>query len=350
MIETKCSDLIKRAILDVMTTNENILLMGLGVNDPKGIFGTTLGLEEHFPGRVIETPVSENAVTGIALGASVLGNPVILCHQRLDFALLSFDQIVNNGAKWKFMFGGNAGTVNITIRMIVGRGWGQGPTHSQALQAMLAQIPGLIVLAPSRGIDFYNAIMFSVQEEKPVVIIEHRWLHNIEADCSELESSKFLLAEVLQPGADLTIVAYSLNTFEALKAAAIIERAFDVTIEVVDLKSVSPIDWDLIHLSVKKTRRLLALDLSYEFLSISSQVVSYFAQNAFDELLVAPSVLGVPPYPEPTTKNLLSGYHVSTDRIVARVCEILELDGDVLLDGSISSEIDTPGTWFKGPF
>lgn len=140
---------IRDGLDQALAEDPSVLVFGLGVPDPKGVFGTTLDLQEKYgEKRVFDMPTSENAMTGIAIGAALGGFKPVLTHQRLDFALLSMDQLVNNAAKWHFMFGGKR-SVPITIRMILGRGWGQGPTHSQNLQSWFAHIPGLKVVMPA---------------------------------------------------------------------------------------------------------------------------------------------------------------------------------------------------------
>ena len=143
------AEAIRDALWTALQTDPAVICYGLGVTDPKGVFGTTLGLEAAFGSdRVFDMPTAENAMTGIGIGAALGGLRPVMTHQRLDFALLSMDQIVNNAAKWRFMFGGRRG-VPLTVRMILGRGWGQGPTHSQNLQAWFAHVPGLKVVMPA---------------------------------------------------------------------------------------------------------------------------------------------------------------------------------------------------------
>ncbi len=179
MTMTTFANEVRDALDHALATDPSVLVFGLGVPDPKGVFGTTLGLQEKYgEKRVFDTPTSENALTGIAVGAALAGMKPVYTHQRLDFALLSMDQIVNNAAKWHFMFGGQR-SVPITIRMILGRGWGQGPTHSQNLQAWFAHIPGLKVVMPALASDVKGLLLASIQDPNPVIFLEHRWLHNM---------------------------------------------------------------------------------------------------------------------------------------------------------------------------
>ena len=137
---------INLALHKSMLKDKNMICYGLGINDPKAIFGTTLGLKKRFGNkRVFDVPTSENALTGIGVGAAISGIRTVITHQRLDFSLLSMDQIINSAAKWRYMFGGKV-NVPLTIRMIVGKGWGQGPTHSQSLTPMFCNVPGLSLI------------------------------------------------------------------------------------------------------------------------------------------------------------------------------------------------------------
>ena len=165
-----------------MKKDKKILCYGLGVTDPKGIFGTTLNLEKKFGSeRVFDIPTSENAITGVAIGAALNGIKSVVTHQRLDFFLLAMDQLVNSAAKWYYMFGSRR-SVPITIRLIMGRGWGQGPTHSQNLQSWFNHMPGLKVVMPSFAEDAKGLLISSIFDPNPVIFLEHRWLHSTKSN------------------------------------------------------------------------------------------------------------------------------------------------------------------------
>ena len=177
--ELKYFQAILEATDQCLAADPRVYVIGLGVTDPKGIFGTTLGLEAKYgPRRVMDMPVSENALTGIALGSAVTGMRPIMTHQRVDFALLALDQLINNAAKWHTMFGGRM-RAPMVIRLIIGRGWGQGPQHSQSLQALFAHIPGLKVVMPATPYDAKGLLVAAVEDDNPVIYLEHRWLHGI---------------------------------------------------------------------------------------------------------------------------------------------------------------------------
>ena len=177
----KFNEAILEATSLVMAEDQRVSLMGLGVTDPMGIFGTTKGLPEQYPTRVIETPTAENGVMGIAIGSALVGSRPIITHQRVEFALLAIEQITNQAAKWHYMTGGLM-PMPIVIRLIIGRGWGQGPQHSQSLDSWFAHIPGLKVVAPSTAYDAKGMLIAAVRDNNPVVMLEHRWLHNTIGD------------------------------------------------------------------------------------------------------------------------------------------------------------------------
>jgi len=210
MIKLTVSEIINKTISHAMRESDKVICFGLGVTDPKGVFGTTLDLEKKYgSGRVFDVPASENALTGFAIGASLNSCIPILTHQRLDFALLSLDQIINTAAKWLYMFGGQF-NVPITIRMIIGRGWGQGPTHSQNLQSIFSHIPGLKVVSASSPDNVANLLYSSIFDPNPVIFLEHRWLHNSLGNFpKKLKKDDLGKCRVLKKGKDITIISLS---------------------------------------------------------------------------------------------------------------------------------------------
>ena len=173
------SQSINEALFLSMKKYKNVVLIGLGVDDPKGIFGTTKGIKKYFKkNRVFDFPTAENAMTGIAIGSSLVGIRPVITHQRVEFSLLSIEQIFNQAAKWFFMSGGKK-SVPLTIRLIIGRGWGQGPQHSQSLESIFAHIPGLKVISLSTPYNAKGLLIASIKDPNPVIIFEHRWLHDI---------------------------------------------------------------------------------------------------------------------------------------------------------------------------
>ena len=179
-----------------------------------------------------------------------------MMHQRLDFFLFAMDQLVNNAAKWHYMFGGQK-SVPITIRLIIGKGWGQGPTHSQSLQSWFAHIPGLKVVMPALPSDAYNLLKTSIRDPNPVIFIEHRWLHGVKEEKLNIKSiKKKITSQLLSKGKHFTVVAYSLSTIEMLAIKDTLNKN-NIFFDLIDLKSIKPLDLKLLEKSVKKTGELL---------------------------------------------------------------------------------------------
>ncbi|MBS0546261.1 MAG: alpha-ketoacid dehydrogenase subunit beta [Proteobacteria bacterium] len=342
---------IRDGLAVALDRDPKVLVYGLGVPDPKGVFGTTMGLQQQFGSRrVFDMPTSENAMTGIGVGAALGGMRPVLTHQRLDFALLSLDQIVNNAAKWRFMFGGKRG-VPITIRMIIGRGWGQGPTHSQSLQAWFAHIPGLKVVMPTTPEDAKGLLLSSIFDEDPVIYLEHRWLHNLEGEVPPGDHRIPIgSARTLRSGGDATVVAMSLMSIEALHAADHLALQ-GVHCDLIDLRTVRPIDWPSIEASVRRTGRLLVVDTGYQTGGIAGEIVARIAGSCWKDLRAAPQRLAMPDVPEATSQALTEAYHVRAEHIARAIGQLVEKPVEF---ASLAAERrhphDVPGDWFKGPF
>lgn len=334
-----------------MTEDPSVFVVGLGVADVSGIFGSTTGLREKFGrDRVREMPVSENAMTGIIIGAALTGMRPILTHQRVDFALLSMEQIVNQAAKWHFMFGGKA-SVPIVIRMLVGRGWGQGPQHTQSLQSFFAHVPGLKVIMPANAYDAKGMMISAIEDNNPVISIEHRWLYNIEGEVPE---GKYTVpigeARVLREGRDVTIVALSYMALEAVRAADILATQ-GLDAEVIDMRTVLPVDWDTILNSVRKTGRVVVADTGSRSFGVSAEIVAQCAERAFGDLKAPPARVASPDSPAPTSAPLLIDYYPRDVHIADAALKLTgrELD-DAILKAPARAPLDIPDPDFTGPF
>jgi len=342
---------VHEALDQAMKADERVICFGLGVPDPKGVFGTTLGLQTKYgKERVFDMPAAENGMLGIGVGAAITGLRPVMCHQRTDFFLLAMDQLVNSAAKWHYMFDGQA-SVPITIRLIVGRGWGQGPTHSQSMQAWFAHVPGLKIVMPATPADAKGLLLASIFDNNPVVFIEHRWLHNLEGDVPEDDFRIPLCkAQLLRKGTDLTIVSMSYMTIEALHATDFLISK-NISCDVIDLRTVSPVDWHLIFNSVSKTRRLIVLDTDWSNVSISSEIVARVAMTMYSSLKTAPRRLALPDLPSPTSPALTKKYYPGAEDLVKTIAEMLNKKIDPSeIARQRSTPHDVPGTWFKGPF
>lgn len=337
---------INEALVQLMERDKNVFIMGLGVDDAKRIFGSTIGLSEKFgKNRAFEIPISENAITGVAIGASLCGMRPIMTHQRMDFMFYSFDQIINHAAKWHYMFGGEF-SVPITIRSIIGRGWGQGAQHSQSLQALFSHIPGLKVVMPAAPYDAKGLLISSVLDDNPVIFIEHRKLYDIKGDVPEkFYSIPLGKAEIKKKGKDITIVAVSQMVIEAEKAAGLLLKQ-GIDAEIIDLRTISPLDQDTVFESVKKTGRLVVVDTSWLNCGIASEVSARVTQNVFSYLKAPIIRMAMPDAPVPTSVALEKiFYHDSED--IACVAKNLMLGKETEKRKTKKAIMDEE---FKGPF
>ena len=340
---------INKALTEEMSRNKKLICFGLGVNDSLNFFGTTKGLEKKFgPKRVFETPTSENAMTGIGVGMSLNNNPCVMMHQRLDFFLLAMDQLVNSAAKWHFMFGGKK-SVPITIRLVVGKGWGQGPTHSQSLQSWFSHIPGLKVVMPSFPGDAYNLLKTSIRDPNPVIFIEHRWLHNLEQETKKIKyKNQKYLPELISKGRDFTAVSYSLSTIEILSLKKVLDQN-KISFDLIDLKSIKPLNISMIRNSLKKTKKLLILDsISHPICSVGSEILSQLYREKNIKLTKPPLLLTLPDIPSPTSTFYTKDFYIKKSDIINSITKLTEKK---IKYNSIDNYLhDVPDSKFKGPF
>lgn len=335
--------------------DSNVLLMAEGVDDSTGVYGTTKGLKEIYGNRMIEMPVSENAMVGAAIGAAMTGKRPVISLHRVEFALLAMEQIINNAAAMHY--GSNSQyRCPLVIRMIVGRGWGQGCSHSQSLEAMFAHIPGLKVLMPTFPHDYKGMMIAAINDNNPVVVIENRWTHYV----TGLVDDGYFARDISQPeriktGSDITIVASSYMTLEAILAAEALQ-IIGVDVELFDLRVVRPLRCDGIIESVAKTGRLLTIDTGYKKFGVGAEIISQVTNICFKDLKAAPERLGLPEHPVPSSRGYLPGLYPNAVKIIDMVCSMLEIDTTLMalaLTKVLDLQpcpIDVPNPKFKGPF
>lgn len=348
---------IREGLDNAMDRDLSVIVIGEGVPDPKAIFNTTAGLREKYGAkRVFDMPLAENGVTGICIGAALSGMRPVMIHQRIDFALLAMDQLVNNAAKWHYMFNGKA-SVPMVVRVIVGRGWGQGPQHSQSLQAMFAQVPGLKVIMPTTAYDAKGMLIAAIEDNNPVMFIEHRWLHQIKDNVPEEYYRVPLdLAKVMHEGNTVTVAAFSYMTVESLLAAKALMSCMGTSIEVLDMRSVRPLDVASVLTSVQKTGRLIVADTAFYLGSIAGELISQVSEQAFGTLKTNPVRITSPNHPTPTSHFMVEDYYPAPQTIADAVVEMLKIDKNspnylnmcemLRRDGPH----DTPNRGFTGPF
>ena len=310
---------ISQALVQSMEVDPSIFIAGIGVDDFKGIFGTTREAFERFgSARVIDIPNCENAFTGIAIGAAAMGKRPVVVHPRNDFMFLAFDQILNLAAKWKYMYAASRG-VPVVFRGIVGRGWGQGATHSQSLQALFAHFPGLYVAAPASPADAKGLLCEALRGDTPVVLLENRALYELEGEVPEEPLGiPFGQAEIIREGRDVTILGASLMAFEATRAADLLAE-YGISAEVIDPRSMRPLDEVTILSSLRKTGRLVVADTSWAMCGFSSEVAALAAEKGLSWLKAPVRRVTPPDCPAPVSKPLEQAFH-PTPMSIVRAC------------------------------
>lgn len=317
-------DAIREAQLQLMETDERVFIMGEGVDDPSGVFGTTNGLCEKFTrDRVIDIPVAENGMTGVAIGAALAGMRPVFVHMKMDFLPICMDQIINHAAKWSYMSGGKA-HVPLVIRSIIGRGWGSSAQHSQALHSLFSHIPGLKVVIPSTPYDAKGLLVAAVRDGNPVMFIEHRWVYDytgyVPEEIYEVPIGKGI---VRRQGSDVTVVAISQMVYEAEKAAKLLE-AKGISIEIIDPRSIKPLDEELIFNSIKKTGRLIIADVGWRTGGIGAEIACRVSESAFRYLKSPIKRISCPDTPTPASQVLESAFYPDFNNICQAVYESLE--------------------------
>lgn len=314
-------DAIHQALIELLEEDERVLLMGEDIGGTfGGAFKATKGLSERFPGRIINTPISEDAIVGAGIGAAIGGMKPILEMQFADFGTLAQNQMGNNAAAHYYRTGM---PLNITLRMPSGGTPGGGPYHSQSLEALFAHYPGLHVLTPATVADAYYMLKQAVQIPDPVVFMEHKYLYRwLKAD-TWLEPDPLPVgrARIARPGKHATVVAFSAMVPEALKAADdLSKRGYDI--EVVDLRSIKPLDTDTLLASVARTARLLVVSEDFPYGGVAAEVVSRVVENGLHLLDAPPMRLTSRETPIPYHPDLWSA-HRPDARAIAEAARYL---------------------------
>ena len=317
---------INEALHQIIEKKTHVFLIGQGVTSPWYVGSTTIGLLTKFgPKRIIDTPPSENAITGVAFGAALAGMHPILCFPRMDFMYCAMDQIANHIANWHYTFGGQL-SAPITLWAIINRGGEQAAQHSQALQAIFTHIPGLKVVLPSTPYDAKGLLVASTEQDDPVVYIDDRWLYQHEGEVpEELYTVPIGKGVVRRKGKDVTVVATSYLVYEAIKASENLDRE-GLDVEVVDLRSLKPLDENLLLTSVRKTGRLVVVDGGWKTCGVAAEISARIAENDVFRSLRAPIIrVSLPDTPAPASSALEKVYYPKAERIIAAVRKILEM-------------------------
>ena len=317
-----------KAILDafkyLLKKNKDVVVIGQGVWSPWYVGDTMNGLEKKFgKKRVIDTPVSEAAVTGMAIGASIFESRPIVVHPRMDFMLMATDQIINQAAKWKYILGG-AKDIKVTIRSIINRGGEQGAQHSQSLYSLFANIPGIYVLMPANPQDAFDMLVSATLANSPAIYIDDRWLYDLKSKVIytkkyNYKSIKNFEAKVIKKGNDITIVSLSYGTYFSTKVSKILKEN-NINAEIIDLRIINPLKINTVYRSVLKTKKLVVIDFGWANCSISSEVIAktniYLSKrNKFYKS----ERFNLPDTPAPTNKILEKKYYLDEKKVAKKI-------------------------------
>lgn len=313
---------IREAQAKALAEDPRVFIYGQDVGDFGGAFKATKGLAQEFPGRVLDAPISEDAIVGAAVGAAIEGMRPIIEMQFADFSTPGFNQVINQAAT---LFWRTQVPCPITIRLPSGGTSGSGPFHSQSMEALYAHYPGLIVMTPATVEDAYSMLLEAVAIDDPVIFCEHKYLYyHLKADCLPTEAMPAGKARIARPGRDVTVVAYSAMVHEALAAAE--ELATEGTqVEVVDLRTVKPIDTDTIIASVARTGRVLVVGEAFPWGGVTAEVVARIATEGFGLLDAPPQRLNAKDTPIPYHPNLWAAHRPTAGSIVAAIQNLLRL-------------------------
>lgn len=315
---------INEAFHQTMDQDESVFLIGQGVESPWYVGNTATGLLEKFgEERIIDTPVSENAVTGAAVGASIAGMRAVVVHPRIDFMMYAIDPIINEAANWYYMNGGKA-SVPVVIWGCINRGGEQAAQHSQALQAMFAHIPGLKVVMPSTPYDAKGLMIAAIKDDNPVVFLDDRWLHNLEGSVpDEMYEVPIGKAAVRREGNDVTLIASSYMAHIAINAAErLVQDGIDT--EVIDLRTIKPLDKKCILSSVRKTGRLVIADGGWKSFGVAAEIQAMVFEEAFEAIKSSPVRVCLPDCPAPASALLENTYYPKEQNIINAVRSITE--------------------------
>jgi pyruvate/2-oxoglutarate/acetoin dehydrogenase E1 component len=307
-----------------MEKDPSVFVHGQGVDDPGGMFGTSKGLKEKFGSdRVFDTPLSEEGMMGISNGAAMNGLRPVYMHNRPDFLLLAFNQIVTHAAKFSYIDNGQT-KVPLVVWAAIGRGWGSGAQHSQAVQGLLMQVPGVKIVMPSNPFDAKGLLLASIEDNNPVFVFEHRWLMKQKGIVPEALYKVPLGKGIYRKrGSHLTIVGTSHTLEQATKAAEKCE-ASGITADIIDLRTIKPYDEAIILESVKKTGKLLVVDTGWMMGGVCAEIGCMVAEKGFHDLKAPVRRVGMPDIPTAagfTLEQMIYPNPEKIEKVIRELCQ-----------------------------
>jgi len=331
MSELRYREALNAALREELHRDERVVLLGEDIGVFGGAFKVTEGLLEEFGERRIrDTPISENTIVGMGVGAAMTGLRPVIELMTINFSLLAFDQIVNSAAHIRYMFGGQV-SVPLVIRMPQGAGHQLGPTHSHCLEAMFLHIPGLLVAVPSTPADAKGLLKTAIRDENPVIFIEHESLYGVRADVPEGEdiTVDFGRARIAREGSDVTIVGVSRMVLTAEKAAATLASEHGVQATVIDPRTLRPLDLDAILASVRATNRCVVVEEGWPHGGVAANLAALIAEHAFDDLDAPVARVSGADVPMPYSKPLEDIAYPHEFQIVQAALATVGLAGDL---------------------
>jgi pyruvate/2-oxoglutarate/acetoin dehydrogenase E1 component len=315
---------IREAHAQMLALDSRVFVVGQGLWSPWSAGSSLEGLDREFGrARMVDSPVSENAVTGMAVGAALAGLRPIVFHPRMDFMLLAMDPIVNQAANWSYLFAGQSG-VPLVIRAVINRGGEQGAQHSQALHAMFMHVPGLKVVMPATPYDAKGLLMAAMADPNPVLYIDDRWLY---AESGEVPAEPFTVpigeAALRRSGSDVTLIGVSWMAAECMRAAGILEGE-GIDAEVIDLRSLKPWDKAGVAASVARTGRAVVADGGWRTAGASAEIAAEVAERAFDHLLAPVVRVTLPDVPAPASRAEELAYYPGAEEIATAARALLK--------------------------
>lgn len=339
---------INDAITQAMINDPSVFVFGLDVADHIRILGSTAGIVEKFgKERCFGTPLSEDAMTGVAIGAAINGLKPIHVHIRADFLQLSMNQIVNMASSLRYLTSGKL-KIPLVIRALIGKGWGQGAQHSKTIHSLLAHIPGIKILMPTTPADVKGLFLSAINDNNPVIFLEHRWLYDTTGFVPNEDNFMIKIGDpnILKKGKDLTVVSVQWMNIEALKAAEILKKNHNIDIEIIDPRTIKPLDFDKIYESVNKTGHCLIADYDWLYSSFSAELAARISENCFGSLKSPIKRIGFAETPCPTSRPLEDLFYPNAINIIRTVEEILKLKKSNISNENFYSYENK----FKGPF
>ncbi len=317
MAETRFIRAVNQALADAMEADERVFLIGEDIGRAGGPFKATRDLQERFgAARVLDAPIAEATIAGVAVGSALSGMRPVAEIMFMDFVTLAMDMLVNQAAKARSMFGGQA-SVPLVLRTPHGGGLNAGPQHSQCLEAWLAHVPGLKVVCPSNPADAYGLLRAAINDPDPVIVVENKALYAMKGDLAdEPEIPEIGKAAIARPGRDATLVTYGAAVGMSLKAAETLASE-GVEVEVLDLRSLQPWDEAAVLESLSRTHRLVVAHEAVEAFGIGAEIAARMADVGFDELDAPIVRVGAPFAPVPFARSLETAYRPKADDIVA---------------------------------